>query len=64
MELNAAMQNDIASIQQAMSMHSLEQAMNRDGATVSKLLEGLEETNKAVQRASESHRGNIVDIRV
>ncbi len=64
MDINSAIQSDIASVNQALSMHSLEQSMNRDGATVSELLEGLEETNRAVQRAAESHRGNIIDIRV
>jgi len=37
--------------------------MNQDGATVNKLIEGMEETSKAVQEASLPHRGNNIDIR-
>ncbi|MFP4017583.1 MAG: hypothetical protein ACLFUI_11185 [Halanaerobiales bacterium] len=41
--------------------------MNQDGATVSKLLEGMEETSQAVQEAQNSnppHLGNNIDVRV
>jgi len=62
MDISSAMQNQIASVQSAMSMHSLQQSMNQDGATVGKLLEGMEETSQAVQEAAGKHRGNNVNI--
>ena len=64
MDINATMRSNIASVRQALSMHSIEQSMNRGGATVNKLLEGMEETNKAIQHAIESHKGNNIDVRV
>ena len=64
MDINTSMQSNIASVQQALSMHSLEQSMNRGAATVNKLLEGMEETNKAIKNAIESHKGNNIDVRV
>jgi len=62
MDISAAMQNQIASVQSAMSMHSLQQSMNQNGATVSKLIEGMEETSQAVQEAAGEHRGNNVNV--
>lgn len=62
MDINAAMQNQIASVQQAMGMHSLQKSMNQDGATVSKLLEGMQETSQAVQEAAGEHRGNNLNV--
>ena len=64
MDVSSAMQNQISSVRQALGTHSLQQAMNQDGATVNKLLEGMEETSKAVQSAAEAHRGNNLDVRV
>ena len=62
MDISSAMQNQISSVQQAMGMHSLQQSMNQDGATVSKLIEGMEETSQAVQKAAGEHRGNNVNV--
>ena len=62
MDISSAMQNQINSVRQAMSMHSMQKAVNQDGATVSKLLEGMEETSKAVQEAAGEHRGNNVNV--
>ncbi|MFW6025767.1 MAG: hypothetical protein ACOCRX_05430 [Candidatus Woesearchaeota archaeon] len=64
MDVSSAMQNQISSVRQAMGTHSLQQSMNQDGATVNKLLEGMEETSKEVQSAAEEHRGNNLDVRV
>lgn len=49
--INAAMQSQIASVQQALSISGMRQAMGQDASTVSKLVEGMEETSQAVQEA-------------
>ena len=64
MDINAAIQNQIASVRQAISMSTLQTAMSQDGATVNKLIEGMEETTEAVHRAAGAHRGNNIDVRV
>ena len=64
MDISSATQQQISSVRQALRMSSLQKAMNQDAQTVGKLIEGLEETNKAVQRASESHKGNNIDVKV
>ncbi len=64
MNISSAMQNQIASVRQALSMSTLQKSMNQDGATVGKLLEGMKETTKAVQQVAELHRGNNIDIKV
>lgn len=62
MDISSAMQNQIASVQQAMGMHSLQKSMNQDGQTVSKLLEGMKETSQEVQKAAGDHRGNNINV--
>ncbi|MFW6287672.1 MAG: putative motility protein [bacterium] len=64
MSVSAATQNQIASVQQAMGMLSLRNAMNQNGATVGKLIEGMQETTKAIQHAAQPHRGSNIDITV
>ena len=64
MDISSAMQNQIDSVRSAINMSALQTSMNQNGATVSKLLEGLEETTEAVRNASMPHRGNNIDIRV
>ncbi|SDC84062.1 MULTISPECIES: putative motility protein [unclassified Candidatus Frackibacter] len=64
MEISSAMQSQLASVRQALGMTSLQKAMNQDGTTVSKLLEGMEENTKAIQKAAQPHLGSNVDIRV
>lgn len=63
MKVNSAMQSQIASVRQALSTASLQQAMNQDGATVSKLLEGMEEeTTESIRQAAEPYKGINIDI--
>ena len=62
MDISSAMQNQISSVQQAMGMHSLQKSMNQDAATVSKLLEGMEETTQKLNKAAGKHRGNNVNV--
>ena len=64
MDVSSAMQNQISSVRQSLSMSALQKSMSQDGATVSKLLEGMEETSRAVQQAAEPHRGNNIDVKV
>ncbi len=49
--VNAAMQNQIASIQQALSISGMQKSMGQSADQVSKLVEGMEETSQAVQQA-------------
>ncbi|CCU80815.1 hypothetical protein HSACCH_02331 [Halanaerobium saccharolyticum subsp. saccharolyticum DSM 6643] len=63
MNVNSAMQSQIASVQQALGMMSLQQSMGQDGATVGKLLEGMQETTEAVQQAAGINRGHHLNVR-
>ncbi|RCW48192.1 hypothetical protein [Halanaerobium sp. MA284_MarDTE_T2] len=64
MNVNSAMQDQIASVQQALSMMSMQKAMGQDAAVVSKLLEGMEENTEAVQQAAGINRGQYINVRV
>lgn len=64
MDISSAMQSQISSVRQALSMSALQKSMGQDGATVSKLIEGMEETTEAVQRAAGPNRGNNIDVTV
>ncbi len=63
MDVSAAMQNQIASVRQAITMSTMQKSLSQDGATVSKLLEGMQETTQAVQEAAGPGRGNFVNFR-
>ncbi len=64
MEISSAMQGQLTSIRQALGMANLQTAMNKNGATVSKLIEGMEETTQAIQHAAQPHRGSNINVRV
>ncbi|ADO76681.1 putative motility protein [Halanaerobium praevalens] len=49
--VNAAMQSQIASVQQALSISGMRKSMGQSAEQVSKLVEGMEETSQAVQQA-------------
>jgi hypothetical protein len=63
MDINAALQNQIASLQQAVSISTMQKAMNQDGAAVSKLLEGMQENTEMIQEAAAPGKGNYVNIK-
>ena len=63
MDINAAMQNQIASVRQAITISTMQKSLSQDGATVSKLLEGMQETTQAVQEAAGPGRGNFVNFK-
>lgn len=63
LDINAAMQNQIASVRHAISMSTMQKALSQDGASVSKLLEGMQETTQAIQEAAGPGRGNFVNFR-
>ncbi|SJZ43366.1 putative motility protein [Selenihalanaerobacter shriftii] len=63
MNISSAMQSQITSVRQALGMATLQKAMSQDGPTVSKLIEGMEETTKEIKRAAQPHLGNNIDIR-
>lgn len=60
--VNAAMQNQIASVQQALSISGMRQAMGQSADQVSKLVEGMEETSQAVQEAGAAGPGRGQNI--
>jgi len=64
MNVSSAMESQIASVQQALSMMSMQKAMGQNGAVVSKLLEGMEENTEAVQQAAGINRGHHINVRV
>jgi hypothetical protein len=62
--VNAAMQNQIASIQQALSISGMRKAMGQSADQVSKLVEGMQESSQAVQqaRAAGPGRGQNINL--
>lgn len=64
MTVTEGLQQNIASIRQALGMYSLRQSMNQDGQAVGKLLESMEENTEAIRRIAEPHKGNNIDVRV
>ncbi|MGP3777343.1 putative motility protein [Halanaerobium saccharolyticum] len=62
--VNAAMQNQIASVQQALSISGMRKAMGQSADQVSKLVEGMQETSQAVQqaRAAGPGRGQNINL--
>ncbi len=62
--VNDAMQSQIASVQQALSISGMRKAMGQSADTVSKLVEGMKETSQAVQqaRAAGPGRGHNVNL--
>lgn len=64
MDISSAMENQIASVKSAINMSTMQKSLNQDGAAVSKLIEGMEETSEAVQNTAGPNRGNNIDIRV
>jgi len=63
MSINAALQNQISSIQQAVNLSALQKSMNQDGAAVTKLLEGMQENTQLIQQAAAPGKGNFVNIK-
>ena len=49
--VSAAMQNQTASVQQALSITGMRKSMGQSANQVSKLVEGMEETSQAIQQA-------------
>ena len=62
--ISAALQNQTASIQQALSISGMRKSMGQSADTVSKLVEGMEETSQAVQqaRAAGPGRGQNINL--
>ncbi|MFP4199767.1 MAG: hypothetical protein ACOCXL_00350 [Halanaerobium sp.] len=51
MDISSAMQSQASSVQQALSVSGMRQAMGQSENTVSELVEGMEETSEAVNEA-------------
>ncbi len=69
MEMSSVNQQQIASVQQALSTMTLDQSMNRSGATMSKLMEGMQEMSQEIQQVQNNATGQgsqavHVDFRV
>lgn len=62
--VNAAMQSQIASVQQALSISGMRKSMGQSAEQVSKLVEGMQETSNAVQqaRAAGPGRGQNINL--
>jgi hypothetical protein len=63
MSVNAALQSQISSIQQAVNLSALQKSMNQDGAAVTKLLEGMQENTEMIQEAAAPGKGNFINIK-
>lgn len=57
------MQSQIAGVQQALGMMTMQKSMGQDAASVGKLLEGMKENTEAVQEAAGINRGHNLNIR-
>jgi len=64
MDINSAVQSQIQSVRSAIGMSTLQTAMSQDGATVNKLIEGMQETSTEVQKVAANHKGNFINKRV
>ena len=64
MDISSATQQQISSVRQALSMSALQKSMGQDGATVNKLIEGMEETSQAIERSVQPHKGSNINVRV
>ena len=64
MDVTSAAQQNLSSIRQALSMASMQRAMGKDAQTVSKLIEGMEETTEAIERSVQPHRGSNLDVKI
>lgn len=62
--VNAAMQSQIASVQQALSISGMRKSLGQSADQVSKLVEGMQETSQAVQqaRAAGPGRGQNINL--
>lgn len=60
--ISAALQNQTASVQQALSISGMRKSMGQSADTVSKLVEGMEETSQAVQQARAAGPGKGQNI--
>jgi len=62
--VSAAMQDQIASIQQALSISGMQKSMGQSADQVSKLVEGMKETSRAVQqtRAAGPGKGQNINL--
>ncbi len=50
-------QQQIASVQQALSIMTLDQSMNRSEATMDKLMEGMQEMSQEIQQVQNNATG-------
>lgn len=64
MDINSAVQSQIQSVRSTIGMSTLQTAMSQDGATVNKLIEGMQETSAEVQKAADNHKGNFINTKV
>lgn len=60
--ISAALQKQTASVQQALSISGMRRSMGQSADTVSKLVEGMEETSQAVQQARAAGPGKGQNI--
>ena len=60
----SAPSTNLSSIQSALSMSAMRNAMNQDAQSVAGLLEGMEEMTEEIQQVVEGRRGNNIDVRV
>lgn len=60
--ISAALQKQTASVQQALSISGMRKSMGQSADTVSKLVEGMEETSQAVQQARAAGPGKGQNI--
>ncbi|MBB6217881.1 hypothetical protein HNQ80_004017 [Anaerosolibacter carboniphilus] len=65
MDISSYAAQNLYSVKQALNIAVLQKAMNQDASAVSMLVEGMQQTNKAVMENSITpHKGGNIDISI
>lgn len=64
MEINNQMQLNISSIRSAIGIETLKRSLSQDAQSIDALLQGLQETNRAMEISVTPYKGGYIDIKV
>lgn len=64
MEINNQMQQSISSIRSAIGIETLKKSLSQDAQSMNALLQGFQETNRAMEISVTPHKGGYIDISV
>ena len=64
MNINSQLIEAAQSVRQATGIAMLRKAMHQDAGSVSALIEGMNNTNKAIEASVTPHKGTNIDVRI